>query len=51
MEQRKHTQEPCFVRPSFPMMAITTSMMMILSRLVDPMGAGVANQFNRCRAG
>ena len=32
------------VRPSFPMMTITSSMMM--SCLVDPVGAEVANQSN-----
>ena len=34
------------VRPSFPMMTITYSMMMMMSCLVDPVGAEVANQFN-----
>ena len=31
------------VRPSFPMMTITSSMMMMMSYLVDPVGAEVAN--------
>ena len=34
------------VRPSFPMMTITSSMMMMMSCLVDPVGADVANQSN-----
>ena len=34
------------VRPSFPMMTITCSMMMMMSCLVDPVGAEVANQSN-----
>ena len=35
------------VRPSFPMMTITSSMMMMMmSCLVDPLGAEVANQSN-----
>ena len=34
------------VRPSFPMMTITYSMMMMMSCLVDPVGAEVANQSN-----
>ena len=34
------------VRPSFPMMTITSSMMMMMSCLVDPVGAEVANQSN-----
>ena len=35
------------VRPSFPMMTITSSMMMmIMSCLVDPVGAEVANESN-----
>ena len=35
------------VRPSFPMMTITSSMMMkIMSCLVGPVGAEVANQSN-----
>ena len=34
------------VRPSFLMMTITSSMMMMMSCLVDPVGADVANQFN-----
>ena len=34
------------VRPSFPMMTITFSMMLIISCLVDPVGAEVANQSN-----
>ena len=32
------------VRPSFPMMTITYSMMMMMPCLVDPVGAEVANQ-------
>ena len=34
------------VRPSFPMTTITSSMMMMVSCLVDPVGAEVANQSN-----
>ena len=34
------------VRLSFPMMTITSSMMMMTSCLVDPVGAEVANQSN-----
>ena len=34
------------VRPSFPMMTITSSIMMMMSCLVDPVGAEVANQSN-----
>ena len=34
------------VRPSFPMITITSSMMVIMSCLVDPVGAEVANQSN-----
>ena len=34
------------VRPSFPMMTITSSMMMMMSFLVDPVSAEVANQSN-----
>ena len=34
------------VRPSFPMMTITSTMMMMMSCLVDPVGAEVANQSN-----
>ena len=34
------------VRPPFPMMTITSSMMMMMSCLVDPVGAEVANQSN-----
>ena len=34
------------VRPSFPMMTITSSMMMTMSCLLDPVGAEVANQSN-----
>ena len=36
------------VRPSFPMMTITSSMMMMMmmSCFVDPVGAEVANQSN-----
>ena len=34
------------VRPSFPMMTITSSMMMMMSCLVDPVSAEVANQSN-----
>ena len=39
--------DPGVVRPSFPMMTITYSMMMMMtSCLVDPVGAEVANQSN-----
>ena len=34
------------VRPSFPMMTITSSMIMMMSCLVDPVSAEVANQSN-----
>ena len=34
------------VHPSFPMMTITSSMMMMMSCLVDPVGPDVANQSN-----
>ena len=34
------------VRPSFPIMTITSSMMMMMSCLVGPVGAEVANQSN-----
>ena len=34
------------VRPSFPMMTMTPSMMMMVSCLVDPVGAEVYNQSN-----
>ena len=34
------------VRPSFPMMTITSSIMMMMSCLVDPVGAQVVNQSN-----
>ena len=34
------------VLPSFPMMTITSSMMMMMSCFVDPVGAEVANQSN-----
>ena len=34
------------VRPSFLMMTITSSMVLIISCLVDPVGAEVANQSN-----
>ena len=36
------------LRPSFPMMTITYSMMMMMSCLADPVGAEVANQSNSC---
>ena len=36
------------VRPSFPMMTITSSMMMMMSCLDDPPGMEVANQSNSC---
>ena len=35
-----------FVRPSFPIMTITSSTMMMMSCLVDPVRAEVANQYN-----
>ena len=34
------------VRLSFPMMTITSSMMMMMSCFVDPVGAEVANESN-----
>ena len=38
---------PAVVRPSFAMMTITSSMMMMMmSCLVDPVGAEMANQSN-----
>ena len=36
----------CVVRPLFPMMMITSSMMMMMSFLVDSVGEEVANQSN-----
>ena len=47
----RHTPRPSrqtdvVVRPSFPMMTITSSMLMMMSCLIDPVSAEVANQSN-----